>query len=393
MDIDLGNISDKLNDEFPQIERIYLFGSRRYKTRSNRSDIDLLIEFNDHVKQRAIIEFSEKLSPALDIFKMENGKASSFHNDSYIEYNDNAELLQNLDAVEIWNKEEGRQKADIDWIANIDERVSYPPTSLPNRNFADTNFWDINPADLEIGQLLNLVGKLKTGQLWRLILGLVVVASFIFYFGYYYADFTSKNNRSNENSTQLNEPLSSNSTNLSEAEQLNIIPGDSISIILQPYSPKIFRANDEEENITTIRDKNNLREITTFESGITISELPSNTLFFTSIFFLVEPEFEMKSVLNTKGQRFKSNYKSYFETHKYSEEEIYIVVYIPESVLSSVGKFDGKSVKNITVFPSDNELTSHGMIIPFSRIVASGLREIQIDQGNQYLNALDLQVK
>ena len=103
MDIDLGNISDKLNEEFPQIKKIYLFGSRRYKTKSNRSDIDLLIEFNDHVKQKDIFEFSEKLSPALDIFKLENGKATSFHNDSFIEFNDNDELLQSINAVEIWN--------------------------------------------------------------------------------------------------------------------------------------------------------------------------------------------------------------------------------------------------------------------------------------------------
>ena len=392
MDIDLGNISDKLSEEFPQVERIYLFGSRRYKTKSSRSDIDLLIEFNDHVKQKRIIEFSEELCSALDIFKLENGKATSFHNDSYIEYDDNSELLQNLNAIEIWNKREGRQKADIDWIANIDDRASYPPTSLPNRNYSAVNSLDINPADLEIGQLFSLIGKLKPGQFWGFISVLFIILSSIFYGGYYFADFNSPNNISSQSLTQLSDSLISDSSKLGQEEQSNPIDSESVDLLLPSFSPEIFSVNDG-DGISSIREKNNLRQITTFESGKAISELPSRTFFFTSIYFLRESKFEMESVLDTKVQRFKSNQRSDFETHKYSEEEIYLVGYVPESALSNVSKFDGKSVKKITVFPSHNKLTSHGIIIPLSRIIASDLREIQVDQENPYLNALDLQVK
>ena len=37
--------------------------------------------------------------------------------------------------------------------------------------------------------------------------------------------------------------------------------------------------------------------------------------------------------------------------------------------------------------------TGHGILIPFSRIVSSDLREIQIDQEKPDLSALDLQVQ
>lgn len=106
-----------------------------------------------------------------------------------------------------------------------------------------------------------------------------------------------------------------------------------------------------------------------------------------------EPQFETKTVIDTKVQRYKTLQGSYFEIQKYSEDEIYLVGYIPESVLSNVSKFDGTTEKKFTVFPSVNELTSHGILIPFSRIVSSDLREIQIDQEKPDLSALDLQVQ
>lgn len=393
MDIDLGNISDKLNERFPQIVRIYLFGSRRYKTRSHRSDIDLLIEFKDHVKQKDILEFSEELSPALDIFKLENGKATSFHNDSFIEYNDNEELLQNLNAVEIWNNKEGRQKADIDWIAKIDERASYPPTSLPNRNYSESDLLDTNLSELEIGQLFNLISKLKTGQFWSLISGLIIVVSAIFSFGYHFADRTSLNQNTNENLSQHDDTLGFNSETLSQINESTTTENDLEDISLPPFSPQIFSTKNTEENISEIRNKNDLREITTFESGKSILELPTNTFFFVSIFYLEEPQFETKTVINTKVQRYNTILGSYFEIQKYSEDEVYLVGYIPESVLSSVSRFDGTTEKKFTVFPSTNELTSHGIIIPFSRIISSDYREIQIDQEKSALSALDLLVQ
>ena len=250
MDIDLGNISDKLNEEFPQIKKIYLFGSRRYKTKSNRSDIDLLIEFNDHVKQKDIFEFSEKLSTALDIFKLENGKATSFHNDSFIEFNDNDELLQSINAVEIWNNKDGRQKAEIDWIAKIDERASYPPTSLPNRNYSEPNLLDTNLSELEIGQLFKLIGRLKTGQFWSLITGLAIVISVIFSFGYYFAEFTSLKQNTNEYLTQKNDTLDFNSGTISEIDESTANETGIENIPLSSFSPQIFSTNDVDESIS-----------------------------------------------------------------------------------------------------------------------------------------------
>lgn len=183
MEIDLGNISEKLIEKFPQIEKIHLFGSRRYGTNSTRSDIDLLIEFSAHVKQKDILEFCDDLCPALDIFKLENGKAISFQNDSFIQFQNKSELLQNLNAVEIWNNKEGRLKADIKWSVEIDPRASYPPTSLPNRDTSEAEILNYNPSEITICQLVKLFGNLKTGQLSSLIVALFLIGGSIITWG------------------------------------------------------------------------------------------------------------------------------------------------------------------------------------------------------------------
>lgn len=40
----LRNLADHLAAAFPQVEALYLFGSRRYHTGSPRSDVDVLVE-------------------------------------------------------------------------------------------------------------------------------------------------------------------------------------------------------------------------------------------------------------------------------------------------------------------------------------------------------------
>ena len=89
------------------IKTISLFGSRRYKTTSVRSDIDLIVTMSDFIKPGSIRSFAEVTCPALDIFSLENGRAVSCMNESYIQANSNSELLSMLNAVEFWNKDIG----------------------------------------------------------------------------------------------------------------------------------------------------------------------------------------------------------------------------------------------------------------------------------------------
>jgi predicted nucleotidyltransferase len=57
---DLRELTGKLTRAFPQIEALYLFGSRRYRTGSPRSDVDILVELANasHIRPQELRAFS-----------------------------------------------------------------------------------------------------------------------------------------------------------------------------------------------------------------------------------------------------------------------------------------------------------------------------------------------
>src|ERR1700733_11258245 len=71
---------------FEQIEALYLFGSRRYRTGSPRSDIDVLVELktDSHIRLADLRAFTSEVCPALDLFLAEGGKAVSCQNESSV---------------------------------------------------------------------------------------------------------------------------------------------------------------------------------------------------------------------------------------------------------------------------------------------------------------------
>src|SRR4051794_9613465 len=71
---------------------IFLFGSRRYKTGSVRSDIDLLV-FTDERILRATAAQIMQIEPYLDIFHGDGGHVQSLVNESAIRRASRTELL------------------------------------------------------------------------------------------------------------------------------------------------------------------------------------------------------------------------------------------------------------------------------------------------------------
>lgn len=53
---DLRILTVKLAESFPEIEALYLFGSRRYRTGSMRSDMEILVEVREgsHVRPQEL---------------------------------------------------------------------------------------------------------------------------------------------------------------------------------------------------------------------------------------------------------------------------------------------------------------------------------------------------
>jgi len=129
---DLRELTERLAEAFPQIAALYLFGSRRYRTGSPRSDVDVLVELTDsaHVRPQELRAFSAEYCRALDLFLAEGGKAVSCANESQVRAGSFPELVTRLEAVCFWNRSKGLLSADIDWEFELPIGIDFIPTAM-----------------------------------------------------------------------------------------------------------------------------------------------------------------------------------------------------------------------------------------------------------------------
>ena len=121
--------------DFAEIDRVYIFGSRRYHTKSTRSDIDILLECAAPIKKSSLRAFILRTRTALDLFILDNGRAESVANESYITAKTNKELIEQLNAELLYSKDGGaspfltthKQQA-------IDRRIDFKLTVLPGKS-------------------------------------------------------------------------------------------------------------------------------------------------------------------------------------------------------------------------------------------------------------------
>ena len=130
--LDLAFMAADLFHDFPTIKSLYLFGSRRFRTGSTRSDIDTLVEVNGNLKPSALRDWAIEHYPALDPFIVTGSEARSCINDSYLKANSFSDLVTDLKAIKIWTRENGRVSADVDWEQEVAVGVRFEPTVLPN---------------------------------------------------------------------------------------------------------------------------------------------------------------------------------------------------------------------------------------------------------------------
>jgi predicted nucleotidyltransferase len=104
---DLEAIIKILAGQFAEIDSVYIFGSRRYETGSTRSDIDILLTTTGRIQPAKLRDFTLQHSTALDLFLLENGKATSVANESYITADTDDELIKKIDAVLLYDKRNG----------------------------------------------------------------------------------------------------------------------------------------------------------------------------------------------------------------------------------------------------------------------------------------------
>ncbi|MDI9363463.1 MAG: hypothetical protein QM541_00830 [Flavobacterium sp.] len=130
---DLEAIIKILAGKFAEINSVYIFGSRRYETGSTRSDVDILLTTTARIQPAKLRDFTLQHSTALDLFLLENGRAISVANESFITAESDDALIQKIDAVLLYDKRNGssaelirRKKIEVD------KRINHELTSLPN---------------------------------------------------------------------------------------------------------------------------------------------------------------------------------------------------------------------------------------------------------------------
>lgn len=106
--VDLHDAVRRLAAGLEGLRTVFLFGSRRYKTGSPRSDIDLLLEFADEIpSDHDVAKAARHVSVYFDAFVATGDIARSAINGSRIRADGDQSLVQMLDAVEIYNAEDG----------------------------------------------------------------------------------------------------------------------------------------------------------------------------------------------------------------------------------------------------------------------------------------------
>lgn len=179
---DLAKLAEDLSQENPEITELYLFGSRARGTRSTRSDADVLVISNGHIKPHKLREFSSTHCDALDLFVVDGAKAVSSQNESFIEAEDLPSLLKMLGAVKIWSRSSGREAANIEWRFHTKEGIEFEPTVLPNTHVTQGK----ENTSIEAGKLTikQILGSLTTAQAWKVGTAVVAILTFMFFAGF-----------------------------------------------------------------------------------------------------------------------------------------------------------------------------------------------------------------
>jgi predicted nucleotidyltransferase len=98
IEFDIRDLIPVIATQYPTVSAMYLFGSRKYRTGSLRSDIDILVKTSRHLRPGKMREVVTEISKALDLFIMLNGTAVSAVNGSSISAENDDALIERLDA-------------------------------------------------------------------------------------------------------------------------------------------------------------------------------------------------------------------------------------------------------------------------------------------------------
>ena len=126
----LKKLLSDLTQQFPEITDIYIFGSRRHRTLSTRSDLDMLLVAKPTLRSEDVRDFTLKNCPFLDCFIVDRSVATSCANGSKVRGRSRSDLIYRLDGLNLWNKSTGFSNADVDWDFQVIKGFTPILTSL-----------------------------------------------------------------------------------------------------------------------------------------------------------------------------------------------------------------------------------------------------------------------
>jgi hypothetical protein len=139
----------------------------------------------------------------------------------------------------------------------------------------------------------------------------------------------------------------------------------------------------EANSIEVLRASHGLRELTQFESGKSLSEVPSGTFFFIQTHAL---EWNSAESFDAKADRIKARRfydpilkAIFFEAHKLTSGEIYLLAYTTTETASSISTLDGKTEKRCIAYNALKTEFDKLLYLPLFRIVESSNREMDFD--------------
>lgn len=135
----LQEIINEIVNKHNEIEEIYLFGSRGYKTGSMRSDIDLLAITETPIPLSEINDWLPFEFPSVDLFiSCDKTMAISAANGSYIKKRAELSLIEQLDGVALWKKEKGFNEEFKEWEQKSLARINFEMSILPYYSINDS---------------------------------------------------------------------------------------------------------------------------------------------------------------------------------------------------------------------------------------------------------------
>lgn len=125
---DLRELIDELVGRYPSIESVVIFGSRNFGTQSDRSDIDLIIKHDAHIKPVELRNLTQEMCPALDLFLCRDNVAVSCANESCVSADSFNQLIERLGGTTLWTRADQFSEDYANWEFRIPVGIDFKPT-------------------------------------------------------------------------------------------------------------------------------------------------------------------------------------------------------------------------------------------------------------------------